>query len=209
MNDYEPIGPFAATLAQYPELWDLMLDQKLISRAKMCSRLRRPALQALEVDSEEIWEVLARAQKDGNLHEVRKLLGNMMRHIMEDPDVGYRLRSGGPFEVKSWMVSTASRYRAREWQGPFYVHQRNGDTTFHSACIAKKAKLSSLATSELMASDWKYRANVNSERELEFVLGRKLSKYGYVDREDELGYLADWKTVCRDVREYGFVILEH
>lgn len=196
MSKYQPIGPYIATYRKYPELWCLLNRPDLIARMKMCSRLGKPAILALEIDSAEIWEVLDSARIAGEIDEVKRLIGSMIRQILEADEVGYKLRSSGTSPVSSWLFASGSRYQARDWVGPYWIHQPRDFRNPMSFCVSRMRKLGNYTCPQMKASDWQYYRRINNLEELESVLGRELTKFG-----------TDWRALRQEVRNVGFKIL--
>ena len=135
---------FRTTYEQFPELWDLLSSDEMIGSMKRLSRRAVPAIAALDTDAEPVWQVLEEARQESPLlyDQVKRMIGHMVRQIMESPLVGYEHVRNVPFT--SWIFSTGARYRDPAWRRWIYVHRNRDPVGEEMFCLAKTKSLSDL-----------------------------------------------------------------
>ena len=199
--EYQP-GRFAPLFEKYPELWDLLRRKTTVTRMKEDSRHGRPAVVALDSESEEIWEVLDRATEAGDYDAVKQMIGSMTKQSMQAE--GYKIIPGPPRAItSSWIFASGARYRHRDWKTLYVLRSRNHRKA-REYCISKKRRLGQLNEGfPERCADWTNYRKCRMKHELERVLRGTLESFEWdVDTIDK-----SWESLCKAVKENGFVIL--
>lgn len=189
---YRP-GRFASLHKQYPRIWKALNEPQCVAMMKILSRRGIPAVSALDMEVELVWENLELARSRGDENQVKQMIGHQIRQIMASE--GFRKVDGKPVRT-SWIFSWGGVYVRPEWHS-LYVHRnRNiGDPDTH--CISKKRILLSLPNPPSDCAKWVPYRMCQTRRELNFVLEGNL--------DDDFGW--SWRNLCDTINENGYVIL--
>lgn len=204
---YRPRPVETKLFAKYDALWncDHLRDPKAISRMKMASRQGRPAVTALDIDCEDVWRILESAAENGELNEVKKMIGSMVKQIMEAE--GYVPSTGGNRATpSSWIFTSGTLFRHPNWRN-FYVHRSKDQTSGREFCISRKRYLSSLQyfdNHDHKCGDWVYHRKCRSRHELIFVLGGTLREFVGGNRNEPM----NWNKLSKEVCANGCVHLK-
>lgn len=192
MIEYRP-GRFTLVHDRYPQVWQTLNDANVVARMKILSRRGVPAVSALDIDAERLWNVLEQARRSAEEVQVKQMVGHQTRQIMES--VGYQKIGSKPIRT-SWIFTSGAVYRHPEWNR-LYIHrikESDGPDVF---CIANKKRLTSLAKTPPQIARWILYRTFYTRRELNFVLNANL--------DNDLGWT--WKKLCRAIEIDGYVIL--
>ena len=194
---YNP-GQFLSFYEKFPRLWDLLNSDEMIARMKALSRRGVPAVAAIETDAEPIWKILETARRESPkvFNQTKRMIGHMIRQVMESPQVGYRYV--GTVSFDSWIFSSGGRYRDPAWGRWIYVHCSPNVHGRDSYCLARTKHLSNLEEQPNPGqSSWTYHRRCACQHELEFILDGSLSDWNLT-----------WEELCREIRETGYVLLD-
>ena len=189
---YQP-RRFAGLHRQSPQIWDCLNELQFVAMMKVLSRRGIPAVSALDLEAELVWENLELARSRGEENQVKQMIGHQIRQIMASE--GFRKVDGKPIR-NSWIFSWGGVYVRPEWHS-LYVHRNRdvGDPDTH--CISKKRILLSLPNPPSNCAKWVPYRMCQTRRELNFVLEGNL--------DDDFGW--SWANLCHVVDSEGYAIL--
>lgn len=187
-------GRFVELHAQYPKVWEFLNTLGIVERMKILSRHGIPAVSALDIEAEVVWDALKIARERGQEDQLKQMIGHQIHQIMKS--VGYRKIGGKPLRT-SWIFTYGSFYRHPEWHR-LYVHRNRDLGDPEAYCIAAKRQLATLETPPPNCSRWVSYRMCCSRDELNFVLDANL--------DDDFG--KNWQDLQSEVSERGFVVLK-
>lgn len=191
--EYHP-GRFAGLHAQYTKVWEFLNTPGIVERMKILSRHGVPAVAALDIEADVVWDALKKARPRGQEDQVKQMIGHQIHQVMKS--VGYR-KIGGKTLRTSWIFTYGSFYRHPEWHR-LYVHRNRDLDDPEAYCVAAKRQLSTLPTPPPNCSRWVSYRMCRNRDELNFVLDGNL--------DDEFG--KNWQDLQSEVSERGYVILK-
>lgn len=191
-------GQFRPFYERFPHLWDLLTSDQMIARMKALSRRGVPAVAAMESDAKPIWEILETARRESPrvFNQTKRMLGHMVRQVMESPQVGYQYV--GTVSFDSWIFSSGGRYRDPDWRRWIYVHCSQDAHGGYVFCLARTKHLSNLTEQPISrSSSWTYHRRCACQHELEFILDGSLTDWNLI-----------WEEVCGEIQETGYVLMD-
>lgn len=190
--EYRP-GRFAGLHDQYPQIWKFLNAEVVVSRMKILSRQGVPAVSALDIEAEVVWDALASARHRGQEDQVKQMIGHQIHQIMVSS--GF-LKDGGKSIRTSWIFGYGGFYQDPEWHR-FYVHRNRDQDNPEMYCISSKRQLPTLPNPPPNCYQWVPYRLCCTRRELNSVLDGNL--------DDDFG--KNWQELQRVVGEQGYVIL--
>ncbi len=189
---YRP-GRFTSLHKQYPQIWEALNEPQFVAMMKILSRRGVPAVSALDMEAETVWENLEIARSRGDENQVKQMIGHQIRQIMSFE--GFRKVDGKPIRT-SWIFSWGGVYVRPEWHS-LYVHRNRNIGDIDTHCISKKRILMSLPIPPSNCAKWVPYRMCRTRRELNFVLEGSL--------DDDFGWT--WKNLCQAIDTEGYAIL--
>ena len=181
-------GRYAILHTRFSRMWPELNDPCVIARMKMLSRRGVPAVAALDIDAEIIWQELRNAAAMGFADRVKQMIGHQVRQIMTRE--GYRKTSVKPLPT-SWIFASGAVYRLDAWR-TVYLHRNRDVDSEHPYCVTNRRRL----PSSLYPEQWVFYRQCSMQHELEFALNEELSEYDW-----------SWTNLCDEVQDNGFTIL--
>lgn len=192
-SKYHP-GIFTRPHYRYPQVWKTLNEPGIVERMKLLCRRGYPAVCALDIDAEPIWNVLERTRARGEEDQVKQMIGHQIKQILES--MGYQRVGGKPIRT-SWIFSFGSVYEDPEWR-TLYVSRNRDERDRDVFCLSSKRRVSTLPNPPKNVADWVLYRMCRTPRELNFVLNADLG----------FDFRWSWEELCSAVDERGYVVLQ-